>query len=98
MSADQQSFNNELRGALFKNDKGDNPARPDYRGRSTIEGKTYRVSAWIRTARATGAKYMSLAYTHDPGQPDAQAQATAPVQASDFAPAQAPAEPDDIPF
>jgi hypothetical protein len=48
-------------GALFKNDKGDNPARPDYRGDITINGKTYEISAWIKPLRSDETKrFMSL--------------------------------------
>jgi len=35
-------------GALFKNDKGDNPKRPDYRGTLTLNGVEYKASLWIR--------------------------------------------------
>ena len=35
-------------GALFKNDKGDNPARPDYRGDVMVGGVLYEVSGWIK--------------------------------------------------
>lgn len=35
--------------ALFKNDKGDNPKRPDYRGDGMdLEGNAIEVSAWIK--------------------------------------------------
>lgn len=82
--ADQTTFNNELRGALFHNDKGDNPMRPDYRGRCQIDSKNYRISGWIRTSRA-GQKFLSLSFTADPGTPDAQGQPTGPptTQADD---------------
>lgn len=56
----------ELEGALFKNDKGDNPKRPDYRGRCKINGQNYKLSAWVRTDRKDK-KYMSLAFTVDDG-------------------------------
>lgn len=46
-------------GALFKNDKGDNPARPDYRGDVTVGGVTYELSAWIKESNG-GKKFMSL--------------------------------------
>lgn len=62
---DQQTFNNELRGALFRNDKGDNPARPDYRGRCQLAGIGYRISGWVRTSQA-GQNFLSLAFTEDP--------------------------------
>jgi hypothetical protein len=35
-------------GALFKNDKGENPARPDYRGDIMLGGVLYEVSGWIK--------------------------------------------------
>lgn len=52
-------------GALFPNDKGDNPARPDYRGRAQINGKPYRISGWRRRTRASGQPMLSLAFTED---------------------------------
>jgi hypothetical protein len=90
-ASDQQTFNNELRGALFKNDKGGNPARPDYRGNCEIGGQQYRISAWIKQARS-GMTFMSLAFTAVVEQPPA---AAAPATPGDFAPA-TPA--DDLPF
>lgn len=34
---------------LFRNDKGDNPNRPDYTGTITLEdGKEMRLAAWIK--------------------------------------------------
>jgi hypothetical protein len=51
------SYDNEKKFALFKNDKGDNPKRPDYRGEITVNGVKYRMSAWISTDKQ-GRKYM----------------------------------------
>jgi hypothetical protein len=34
--------------ALFKNDKGLNPKRPDYTGNLNIDGIEFRISGWIR--------------------------------------------------
>lgn len=45
-------------GALFKNDKGDNASRPDYRGDLMIGGKTYELAAWIKEGGK--GKFMSL--------------------------------------
>ena len=45
-------------GALFKNDKGDNQSRPDYRGDVTIGGVKYALAAWIKDGR--NGKFMSL--------------------------------------
>lgn len=41
-------YDNEKKIALFKNDKGDNPKRPDYRGTLTLNGVEYKVSMWER--------------------------------------------------
>lgn len=61
-------------GALFKNDKGDNPARPDYRGDITINGTTYELSAWIRpTAKDPAKKFMSLSAKPKDGQREQRA-------------------------
>lgn len=48
-------------GALFKNDKGDNPARPDYRGDVMIGGVVYELSAWLKPLPSDASKrFMSL--------------------------------------
>lgn len=46
-------------GALFKNDKGGNDKRPDYRGSIKLGGVEYELAAWIKES-SKGAKYMSL--------------------------------------
>lgn len=66
-------------GNLFKNDKGDNAKRPDYRGELRVGGKTYRLSAWLKDG-AKG-KFMSIS-----AQTDDQVQAAprpAPARAAD---------------
>ena len=40
-----QRMDNEMKGVLFKNDKGDNEKRPDIKGELTIEGVTYQLAA-----------------------------------------------------
>jgi hypothetical protein len=45
-------------GNLFKNDKGDNPKRPDYRGSITVEGRQWDLSAWLQ--EGPKGKYMSI--------------------------------------
>lgn len=48
-------------GALFRNDKGDNPARPDYRGDVMVGGVLYEVSGWIKPLpRDASQRFMSL--------------------------------------
>ena len=43
--------------ALFKNDKGDNPKRPDYTGMANVDGIEFQLSAWIREGK--NGKFMS---------------------------------------
>jgi len=78
-------------GALFKNDKQDNPARPDYRGDIMLGGVLYEVSGWIKPLPSDASKrFMSLS-----GKPK-QAQAAKPA-----APARRPRDDDmddSIPF
>lgn len=53
-------YDNKLSGALFKNDKGDNPKRPDYTGNYThSDGVEFRVSAWMKEGK-NGTKFMSF--------------------------------------
>lgn len=52
-------FDNTNTGVLFKNDKGDNPKRPDYTGKINVGGKEYRLSAWLKDSQS-GKKFMSL--------------------------------------
>lgn len=49
-------------GNLFANDKGENPARPDFTGEANVDGVVYRVSLWKKTAK-TGKVYLSLSFT-----------------------------------
>lgn len=49
-------------GALFKNDKGDNPSRPDYTGNCMVGGKEMKIAAWLKES-ASGTKYLSLSFT-----------------------------------
>jgi uncharacterized protein (DUF736 family) len=49
----------EGQGSLFKNDKGDNPRRPDYRGSIMLDGIEYTLSAWLKEGR-NGGKFLSL--------------------------------------
>lgn len=47
-------------GALFVNDKADNPARPDFTGNLDVEGTEYRIAAWKKTPNAGGKTFLSL--------------------------------------
>lgn len=64
-------------GALFKNDKGDNAARPDYRGDICINGEIYELAAWVKPLPSDASKrYMSI--SAKPKQQQAPARTQAP--------------------
>ena len=44
---------------LFKNDKGNNPKRPDWRGKVFIGGEEYKLSGWLRVSKdGAGVQYI----------------------------------------
>jgi uncharacterized protein (DUF736 family) len=55
-------YDNDLRGALFKNKKKSHDNQPDYTGDCEISGVEFYISAWLKTSKA-GEKYMSLSFT-----------------------------------
>ena len=56
--------------ALFKNDKGDNASRPDYRGDGMdLAGNPIEVAAWLKEG-AKG-KFMSCSIKMKQGKPEA---------------------------
>jgi len=56
------NYDPNMKGVLFKNDKGENANRPDYRGTCVINNVDYNVSGWIKASKKTGDKYMSLSF------------------------------------
>jgi len=54
----KEEYDNRNRISIFKNDKEDNPRRPDYTGTLNADGSDYYVSLWIRESKK-GTKYMS---------------------------------------
>ncbi len=57
-----EEYDNEMRGVLFKNDRKTKSNQPDYRGTAQLNNVEYWVSGWIKTPRAGGAKFMSIAF------------------------------------
>jgi uncharacterized protein (DUF736 family) len=55
-----RQYDNNLRGALFKNKDKSEDRDPDYRGNITIDGKEFWLDAWLNTAKKSGEKYMAL--------------------------------------
>lgn len=53
-------------GSLGRNDKkGDNPKRPDYRGKCTVAGVEYYIAGWIKEStqgRNAGSKFISMRF------------------------------------
>jgi len=56
----EQQYDNTNSGVLFKNDKGGNDKRPDYKGNLDVNGQEFRISAWIKTKKDGSGKFMSL--------------------------------------
>jgi hypothetical protein len=71
---------------LFKNDKGDNPNRPDYTGTITLEdGTEKRLAAWIKEGKK--GKFMAGKVSEkQPSQQQSQPQAAAEAPADDSDP------------
>lgn len=94
-------YDDELRGALFKNDKKGNEKAPDYKGSMQVKGVKYDLAAWLQTSQR-GQKYMSLKLEL-PRQQGGAGAAPAPVEtapaptAEDFGMTPG-SDPDDIPF
>jgi len=61
-----------MKGVLFKNDKQGNENRPDYKGKITVNGVEYWLSAWINESKKDGKRYMALKVQEKEGQPSQQ--------------------------
>lgn len=48
-------------GALFKNQRKEQPNHPDYNGTAVVDGVEYFMNAWIKEGR-DGKKWMSFAF------------------------------------
>jgi len=55
-------YDNNLRGALFKNNKRTDERQPEYTGNCEINGQEFWVSAWVKESK-NGQKFFSMAYT-----------------------------------
>lgn len=56
-----REYDNTNRGVLFKNaDKEEGSNKPDYSGSLNVGGTEYFLDAWIKTAKESGKKFMSV--------------------------------------
>jgi hypothetical protein len=91
-----EPYDNTNRGVLFRNDKGDNESRPDYRGKLNIEGTEYWISGWVKTPKSGGQKFLSL--TVKPVEQAPPRPAPGPPYPSQAKPEPVTDDVDDIPF
>ena len=52
-------YDNTNMGALFQNDQGDNPKRPQWKGSLNVNGTEFWISGWERTSKG-GNDFLSL--------------------------------------
>jgi hypothetical protein len=52
-------YDNTNRGALFKNERKEQPTHSDYNGTINVDGKEFYLNAWLKESQA-GKAYMSL--------------------------------------
>jgi uncharacterized protein (DUF736 family) len=53
-------YDNTNRGALFRNNRKEQPNHPDHTGTLNVDGKDYYVNAWVKESKKDGKKYFSL--------------------------------------
>lgn len=56
------AYDNNMSGALFRNERKETEKQPDYTGECEVRGEKLRISAWLRESK-NGKKYMSLAFS-----------------------------------
>ena len=76
-------FDNNLRGALFRNDKKESDSHPDYKGSCEIAGTEYWISAWLKESKA-GATFMSLSFKDKAETSKPKAETKAKPKQADF--------------
>lgn len=61
-------YDNTNRGVLFKNQKGDNENRPDYKGTINFNGVDMELAAWLKISKK-GEKFLSLSVSEKQASP-----------------------------
>lgn len=68
------SYDNNMSGVLFKNDRKEKDNHPDYTGSCEIDGRQFWISAWLKVgkegSKKAGQKFFSMSYKpkDDPNQ------------------------------
>lgn len=60
-----KQYDDTNRGVLFKNDRKQKDTHPDYQGKINVEGKEFKLAAWLREGKK--GKFMSLSVSIDDG-------------------------------
>lgn len=58
-------YDDTNRGVLFKKEERLSPKSPEYEGRLNVDGKDYRLSAWVKESTRNGKKFFSISI-YDP--------------------------------
>ncbi|MDK9366439.1 hypothetical protein [Lelliottia wanjuensis] len=103
-----QVYDNNMRGALYKNNQKTEAKHPGARGRAKIEGVWFWISAWTQFQRNSGERYQSLSFTkltdeevqkYEPNDAPKAAQQAAPASSQQQPQNEPPMDfNDDIPF
>lgn len=58
--AGENKFDNNMRGAIFNNDKKSADTHPDMTGKVEIDGKEYLVSAWWKKSQKVKGEFLTF--------------------------------------
>jgi hypothetical protein len=53
-------YDDTNKGVLFRNERKENEKHSDYNGNINVSGQEYWINAWIKEAKGSGKKFMSL--------------------------------------
>ena len=53
-------YDDTNKGVLFRNERKENEKHSDYNGNINVNGQEYWLNAWIKEAKGSGKKFMSL--------------------------------------
>jgi len=80
-------YNNNNRGAIFKNDRKEKDTHPDYRGKINVDGVDKEISLWVKQSK-DGKSFFSASIS----EPYVKAEGTPPKPIADELPSM------DLPF